>query len=364
MKKSIALIPSIEGGINIGDDMIFKDVCLIPILMKEKYDFEAIIVSYSINEDLLKKYFQDINCVNINRTENYLVDINDYLEENASKIDIVYLFGAYKSYDMIAKLYKMYNPQGKIYLKLDMNRYWILNLKKQKYFNNLLEISDLVTVEDRNLQNIINDAYNTEVEYLRNGCFEFVKVPKVNYEEKKNIILTVGRLGTAQKRTDILIKAFLEADLPNWELRLVGSIENSFLPFLEELKQIPKFINQVKVIGRIEDKNILYDEYRNAKIFAMTSQIEACAHVYSEAGLNGCYIVSTDVDGISDMEEYSSIVLVDDWNGVARAFERVSQNELLMKNNCYKIQDYIRNEGTWDILISKLHLLFCIKGLI
>lgn len=205
MKKSIAVMSCSEGT-NISNDMIFKDVCLIPILMKEKYDFEAYIVTYGINEELLKKYFQDINCVNINITGNYLIDINDYLQQNAAKIDIVYLFGAYRSYDMITKLYKMYNPQGKIYLKLDMNRYWLSYLKSQKYFKNLLEISDLVTVEDTKLQNIINNEYNAKV-------------------------------------------------------------------------------------------------------------------------------------------------------------ESVSQNEALMKNNCYKIQDYIRNEGTWEIIISKLYLLFCANGL-
>lgn len=364
MKKKIALISSIEASLNISNDQIFKDVCLIPILMKEKYAFEASIVSYGINEDLLKKYFQDINCVNINRTGNYLADINDYLEENSVNIDIVFLYGPYKSYDLITKIYKLYNPNGKIYLKLDMNRYWLENIINEKYFKNLLEISDLVTVEDRELQNKINDVHNCEIEYLRNGYYEFVKAAQVNYEEKKNIILNVGRLGTTQKRTEILIKAFLEADLPNWELRLVGSIEKEFLTVLEQFKQVPKFVEQVKVIGRIDNKNILYDEYKKAKIFCITSHLESCAHVYSEAGLNGCYIISTDVDGISDIADYDSVVPVDDWNGVARALESVSQNEELMKKKCYEIQEYIRNEGTWDIIISKLYLLFCVKGVI
>ncbi|WP_234119666.1 FkbM family methyltransferase [Clostridium hydrogenum] len=363
MKKRIALISSVEASLVISDDQIFKDVCLVPILMKEKYDFEASIISYGINEKLLNKHFQGINCINIKKSGDYLVDIKEYLEQNAKNIDIVFLYGPYNSYDAISKIYKYINPKGKIYLKLDMNRYWLQNLADQEYFKNLLEISDLVTVEDRNLQNLINMLYNCETEYLRNGCYEFVKVPKVNYEEKKNIILSVGRLGTNQKRTETLIKAFLKADLPDWELRLVGGIEEDFLPTLEKLKQNVKFAAQVKVLGRIEDKNVLNDEYKKAKIFCMTSILESCAHVYSEAGLNGCYIVSTDVDGISDIEKYSSIVPVEDCDAITKALEDAAKNENLMRKNCYEIQEYIRNEGMWDSIISKLYLLFCTKGL-
>lgn len=363
MKKRIAFIASIES-INLSDDHIFKDVCLIPTLLKEKYGFEASIVNYSVNKDLIDKFFPGVQCVNINKSGNYLLDMKEYLEKNSTNIDIMYIFGPYESYDIFTKLYKMYNPKGKIYLKLDMNRYWLQGLLNNNYFKNLLEISDLVTVEDRKLQNMINMICNCETEYLRNGCYEFVKVSKVNYEEKKNIILTVGRLGTTQKATEILIEAFLEANLPNWELRLVGSIEKEFLPILDKFKQNPKFNKQVKVVGRIEDKKILYNEYRKAKIFCMTSQMEGCAHVYLEAGLNGCYIVSTDVDGISDLNEYSTIVPVNDWKAVANAFEEVSNNEELMKKNCYRIQQYVHKEGMWDIIIGKLYLLLCANGLV
>ncbi|MDD3225241.1 MAG: FkbM family methyltransferase [Clostridium sp.] len=361
--KRIALIASADV-FNLSYDHIFKDVCLIPTLMKEKFGFEASIVSYGIDAKLVKNFLSGIHCINIDKTENYLLDINYYLEENAKNIDIIYILGPYESYDIITKLYKMYNPRGKIYLKLDMNRYWLNSIINKKYFRNLLEISDLVTVEDRKLQDMINSICNCKVEYLRNGCYKFVKVSKVKYEEKKNVILTVGRLGSEQKATGILIEAFLKANLPNWELRLVGSIEKEFLPVLERYKQNPKFKKQVKVIGRIEDKNILYNEYRKAKIFCMTSQVEGCAHVYTEAGLHGCYIVSTDVDGISDISKYSSIVPVNDLNEITNALENAAKNEELMKKNCYKIQEYIQNEGMWDIIISKLYLLFCSSELI
>lgn len=362
MKKRIAFIASMES-MNLTNDHIFKDVCLIPILLKEKYGFEASIVNYTINEGLVNSLFPGIKCININKTGNYLLDMKGYLEKNAKNIDIMYIFGPYESYDILTKVYKMHNSKGKIYLKLDMNRYWLERLLNEEYFKNLLEISDLITIEDRKLQNLINMICNCEVEYLRNGCYEFVKVPKVNYEEKKNIILTVGRLGTVQKATEILIAAFLKANLPNWELRLVGSIEKEYLPVFEKFKQNLKFANQVKVLGRIDDKNALYKEYRKAKIFCMTSELEGCAHVYLEAALNGCYIVSTDVDGISDIAKYSAIVPISDYNAVASALENVSQDEDLMKENCYNIQEYVRNEEMWNNIIGKLYLLLCTNGL-
>lgn len=362
--KKISFIAAVEISDCIGYDHIYKDVCLIPVLMKEEYGFEAEFISYGIDEKLMNTYFKDISCVNINKTGNYLIDIKNYLEKNAVNIDIAYILGPYKSYELICRLYKLCNPDGKIYLKLDMNRYWLNNIVNEQYFRNLLEISDLITAEDRAIQNTINEIYNCEVEYLRNGFYEFFKTPLVNYKEKKNIILSVGRLGTDQKRTKTLLEAFLKADLPDWELRLVGSIEKEFSYELEALRTTPKFASQVKILGRIEDKSILYDEYRKAKIFCMTSKYEGCAHVYSEAAYNGCYIISTDVDGIRDFAEYDSIVPIDDYNTLAREFENISKNNELMAEKCYAIQEYIRNEGIWNIVISKLYLLFCIKGLV
>lgn len=364
MGKRMAYIPSFECSGNISDYQILKDVCMIPGMMSKEYGMEVSIVGYSINQKLLNKYFPEVKFISVKDIGHYLIDISEYLKRNAQNFDIIYLFGAYETYDVITDIYKYYNSEGKIYLKLDMNRIWLSNISNSEYFKSLLNKCDLITVEDRKLQNYINENYNCEVEYLRNGYASFDKLPRVDYKEKENIIISVGRLGVPQKATDILVKAFLDADLPNWQLRLIGDIDDSFLPKINEFKTNPKFNKQVKMLGRIDDKNELYSEYRKAKILCITSQYESCAHVYSEGGISGCYIVSTDVDGISDLKEYSSISPVNDFRGVATSLEKVTRNEGLMKKVCYEIQDYIKNEGTWDILINKLYLLFCVKGLI
>ena len=214
------------------------------------------------------------------------------------------------------------------------------------------------------MKKIINDEFNCEVEYLRNGYCDFLPNKSINYDEKANVILHVGRIGSKQKATEVLIEAFLKADLKDWKLKLIGNVEEGFCEKIEIFKDNPKFIKNVEFTGVITDKEHLYDEYKKAKIFAMSSQQEGCAHVYSEAALNGCYIVSTDVDGISDIRKYSSIVPVGDVDALALALENAVNDDEKVKENSLALQEYVVNECNWNRIIGRLYLLFCAKGLV
>ena len=346
------------------DQQIFKDVVLIPSMLNKIYGFRATIATCGINEALLHSEFKDVNVQILNEREKFMRDAADYLIKYGQDIDILFFFGPYPFYDILGEIYKKVNPKGKIYLKLDMNRNWLNKLRISQTFVPMLKRADLVTVEDRQLQKTINYEYNCEVEYLRNGYYDFSLSKPVDYNEKSNIILNVGRIGSDQKQTEVLIKAFLKADLKDWKLRLVGNVDDSFYEKLNEFENDPKFIEKVEFAGVITDKKCLYEEYRKAKIFAMSSKLEACAHVYSEAALNACYTVSTDVDGISDIYEYSSIVPVGDVDAFALALENAVDNEEKIKEDSLAYQEYVVNECNWNRIIERLYLLFCVKGLI
>ena len=49
---------------------------------------------------------------------------------------------------------------------------------------------------------------------------------------RKNIILTVGNLGTYEKATDVLLEAFamyaVRSKNTDWSLRLIGTVDESF----------------------------------------------------------------------------------------------------------------------------------------
>ena len=84
----------------------------------------------------------------------------------------------------------------------------------------------------------------------------------------------VGRISGVNdrlsKRTDILMDAFAKvADkLPDWKLRIVGSIYDSFKPYIEKyFNEHPDLKERVTFTGLIEDKTELANEYKRAKIF-------------------------------------------------------------------------------------------------
>lgn len=249
-------------------------------------------------------------------------------------------------------------------MKLDFNRFWFQNLEKETYFYSILKQADLITVESLSLQRMLNETYDIEVNFIRNGFYKSNYNEKSDYRNKENIILTVGRLGTEQKYTELLIESFLKADIPGWKLRLVGSIEKEFQPFVDKIKANIELKDKIQFVGRINDKKKLMEEYKKAKIFCMTSILEGCAHVYVEAGINECYIVSIDVDGIDDMKDFISIIHENNSDRIADEFEILANNQELMEHKAHELYEYTKNECSWDIIVDKLYMLLSEKGMV
>lgn len=120
--------------------------------------------------------------------------------------------------------------------------------------------------------------------------------------EKKNIILTVGRL-IKSKHHDRLIRIFQEASLSDWRLVIVGG---------DALKQngskrLQNLVNKLGMEDKIEFTGTVSDVesyYQKSKIFAFTSSSEGFPNVIGEAMSAGLPIISYDcVAGPSDMIE-------------------------------------------------------------
>jgi GalNAc-alpha-(1->4)-GalNAc-alpha-(1->3)-diNAcBac-PP-undecaprenol alpha-1,4-N-acetyl-D-galactosaminyltransferase len=350
----------------LSDAQILKDTCLVPCLLQKYYNFNATIAAYAINEKLLHNYFPDCNFISFRSSGEYIKDACDFITQNALQYDILYFYGAYVSYLSVAQAFKMNNPNGKIYLKMDMNRYWLSRVASADIFKQLLSICDLSTVECRALQKQLNQKLPYDIQLIPNGFFETFVPKPLDYSEKENVILTVGRLGTDQKQTNVMIEGFLKASIPGWKLRLVGSMEPDFLPVIEEYKSLPGFSN-VEFAGIISDREQIDNEYRKAKIFCMTSNLEGMAHVYSEAGKNGCYIITTDVDGVYDLTEngkYGTVIPVGDINALETAFKTVCNDEDKIRKVFGEISCFARREYCWREIFARLHTLFQLKGLV
>lgn len=356
----------IHAGINISDEQILKDTCLIPCLLQKIYGYNSTIAAYSINVELLKKYFPQCNFICIKRSGNFEKDALDFLEQNSLSYDMFYVFGGDPcNYNFAAK-YKSKNPNGKVYCKLDMNRFWLSGITSQAYFEKLLQLCDLTTVECKNMHELINRKVPYDIGYLPNGYYDTFETKPLSYSDKQNIILTAGRLGHEQKRTEDLIESFLAANLSGWKLRLAGNIEPPFLPKLEKYKSEPGFSN-IEFIGHIDDRQQMENEYRHAKVFCMTSRYECFAHVFTEAAKNGCYIISTDVDGaydVTDGKKYGTIVPIGDKNSISIALKSVCADEKLIKSVFSKVPDFVMKKYSWEYLIAKLNLMFKVRGIV
>jgi glycosyltransferase involved in cell wall biosynthesis len=110
----------------------------------------------------------------------------------------------------------------------------------------------------------------------------------VPFEQKLNIILTVGRL-TAFKRLDVLVQAFAQAALPGTELYIVGDGEER-LALTAQIQQLG-LTNRVKLLTQVTDTELKY-YYAAAKLFVLCSKAEPFGIVITEALVSGTAVVA------------------------------------------------------------------------
>lgn len=353
--KKIALI-SMDGHA-LGDQYIYKDICLIPIMLAEHLGYDVLITT-EMDMEKLKVAFPNVNFELVTFQNHYEMNMNQYLQDNANEIDIAFAFGAYPSYLVLLETYKRNNPNGKTYLKLDMNRYWLSRLLDTPlYLEHLFQQCDFVSAECSPIVKILEEKFQRKIHHIPNGYYDFFPTESVSYDEKKNIILTVGRLDDPVKQVMMTVYAFLNADLPDWELRLVGGMSEDFKKELMDVVSASPYSNQVKILGPIFDKNKLEEEYRQAKIFCLTSKVECHAHVLAEAAKNGCYLMLTDVDGAIDItnnQTWGRIHPIFNWPFFTESLKEVAEQEKLLKVTCEEIQNYARKNLNWHHLVAKI----------
>lgn len=354
---------------------LVKDMGMIPYELYKLFDYDAYVISYKNGDyPYLQEEVKGLKMDYVERKYNNLsLDGVRYLRKNAKNIDVLQLFSVTLSSVFHSFTYKLLNPQGKIYLKLDCTQQLvkkILELKGIKLFlfNKFLDKVDLISAEQEELyfrlkeilvlhsKKLINIANGVDYDYLKNNKITYC------YEEKENVILNVARIGTEQKNTEMLLEAFKnikDVDKTGWKLVLVGPIEKSFEPYIKNFyKDNPHLKDIVTFRGNISDRKKLYEEYKKAKIFCLSSRprFESFGIVYIEAAALGDVIVSTDV-GIAKE-------LVSDGNGAIVQSEdtealTIKLEEFIYMNNLkeYSNQTYelCRNKFDWEKLAAKLN---------
>lgn len=292
-----------------------------------------------------------------------------YLSEHRDEIDLLFLFGARGEYIELAHTYKSLRPDGIIYLKLDANIDWANAFPLfHEPFAAFLQECDIISCEAKRLQAFLYRKWQRPVEYIPNGVYYplYPEAANVRYEDKENMILTVGRLGTAQKNSLLLLYAyaltFVELREP-WDLVMVGSITPEFQADYDEFcGRFPPLAPHIHLTGNIENKQALYQYYKKAKIFALSSRLEGGSpNVFSEAAIFGCTVITTGVDAAGDMTDNGRVGRIspdtEDFNGFAKELTALCRDSDFLARNFHDMRAYMREFFDYERLARRLHVL-------
>jgi len=334
------------------DAELCKDLGIITMIFNKHLNYNSHILCSKNQEN-----YDEVTKQNIEM--HYIVDedsINNVLENT----DVLFLIGFYDFNLLMIQKFKSINPKGKVYLKLDINIHWLGRIVFGLDTAKLLNEVTLISAECRNIKKILDEKWPVKVEYIPNGYYNTGISRNIEYKEKENTIITVGRLGTYEKATEILLQAFKLAStkLTDWKLKLLGSIEPHFQVVIDNfLDSNPELKDRIIFTGRINDRNLIEEEYRKAKIFCLTSRCEGFPNVFGEAANKGCYIVSSDIDpawDITDDKKYGSITPINDYVFLANELITVCSNEARVETVCRDIQIYTRENFEWIKLCQKI----------
>jgi len=348
---------------------VTKGIGLIPFTMHKKYGYKSFIASYGDESDYpalnvtpgLRQWKIERKTVD-SRIKRYLLykmlgaDYIDYvnsaafLKKNASQIDILQIYHVHDNYvGLFAYLYKHYNPNGILYLKLDCgdNTYNMCISKcKSPFYKDvkfkirmslLKKYCDIVSVESKKFMVGMQKIFGERMVYIPCGCFEDDADIKI-MSERKNYFLSVANL-SLWKGTDILIEAFAQImDRCDWSLVLAGPVIAPLDKRIEDiLNKYPKVKDRVTFLGNIQEKSELYSVYREAKAFVLPTKGESFGTVFVEAKYNGCYTILTEKvapkDDLIIHENEGCIIPVDDVDALANALLETTKKEIYNENN-------------------------------
>ena len=343
-----------------------KDVGMLPYSLGKYCGYEYSLVCYE-NESFTKQDIEKFHLKCIKKEKNDILDFAIYILKNGKQIDILNLYHISSRRNVLwIFLYKLVNPRGKVHMKLyaDYRMLALVNMYPKslrgKIKTSILRKQvDLYTVESKRMQTVLTNKWNINIKIIPNGIYSDKSMIPTKISEKKNVFLTVGRLGTEQKATENLLQAFeCIKDKMDWELWLVGSIEENFNKYIENYYiQNPDLKNRVFFKGNISDAQRLNKIYKQAKIFVLPSKWEGFPITLIEALEQGEYLIVSDqvpaTDDIGKNGEYAEVVQYGNIYNLAETMLKAVNCECTEKilEERYK---WIRDNFTWQPIVEKL----------
>lgn len=250
-----------------------------------------------------------------------------YLRKQAKEIDVLNLYHNTQETLFYGFIYKLFNPAGILYIKLDidierfdaqkMQRIHAWRLKGYNWF--FRHIADVVSCELPSAFDYLVKAIPSlkgKLLLLPNGiddkAVESMGVQVLPPGKKENLLVAVGRIGAPEKNHELLLRAAAQTELNDWKIALVGPVTEAFGEWSEAfLACRPALKKQVVFTGPIADRAQLYGWYNRAKACCLTSRYESFGLVLAEALYFGNYLLTTPVAPaafLTDSERVGRIV--------------------------------------------------------
>ena len=302
-----------------------------------------------------------------------------FLKKNSQMIDVLHLIGFSKETLIYAYVYKLYNKKGICYVRCDTD-YGIVYIdyiknpikrNSLKYFFNKV---DFYSVESTPVLNALSGKYPNVLKGLINfpvPCF-FLPPDRVDNDVKKEkIILTVARLGSHQKNTELLLRAFSRLQKEDWSLALVGPLEEQSFneELLSILKKSPELEPRILLIGEISNREELFKWYQKSSIFCLPSRHESFGIALLEPSYFGCFPITTGIKeipaayDITKNWEYGAQFSNENEDDLLKVLEKVTSSDFDFERIriAKEISLYIKNTFMGKEVIQKIHDLFMKK---
>lgn len=360
---------------------LVKDVGQLPYFMYKTEGYDAVLISYRNNEKYpyLNKEVKGLKLNFISDKGRFLyfeLGILSYLWTYSKSINVLNLFHFKKDHLLYLLLYKTLNPKGKAYIKLDMDimffkdynaflysRYSVKNYLLKAITQWIFNLTDVFSVETEEARSYLLKVYpglEQKLICIPNGVDNLYLDEKIklrSWEEKENMIITAGRIGTLQKNTELLLEALKKTELSNWKVYILVPVEESFQTYIDTyFKLNPALTKSIIFTGNIKDRKELFEWYNRAKIFCLTSRFEGFPITFPEALFYGNYIISTPVSSslhITNNGQFGRVVKAEAPE-FASAIQECITEGFLTAGRFENILQFSRSNFTWPEIVKKL----------
>lgn len=314
----------------------------------------------------------------------------NFIYKNYEQMDLLLFFGLAPAYLAMAELYKQMRPDGKIWLKVNADSWAADRFQANKQeCRTFLGRCDLITAETMEMRRMLSLKWRRPVAWAPRGfcALEGQEAPApVAYTEKKNIILTAGRIAAPDRERPgrdevgewkgghLMLAAFALAaeKLPGWNLHILGPVEAGARPALRAFfEKYPGLSDRIRLLEPPEEdeavfsRPLFWEECRQAKVFAYgleepqgeCGNVEDCPDVFCEAALRGCFSLTRREELVRDLTEdgkFGIAVAGTGAAGLAGALMEICGDQGRLERTCGSVQEFVRDHMDYERMVRKM----------